>query len=288
MNKTLPTANVSNSQVSSFSAVWLIPTIAIIVTSVLYIRWEMTRGPLITITFTDAGGLSAESPIIYRGAIVGRIEQVSLDEDLSHVVVSARLDATAKGLARKGTKWWVVRPSISLQGISGLETIFGPRYIELVPGYGDYTYDFDGSTDPFHGNGKNFTLNAASAENISIGTPIYFRGIEVGSITDKNLANNAASVRLQVVIEEQYTPLVHTNTKFWNVSGVSIDADLFGLDLHTGPLASLIRGGIAMATPDRAGKVAPENYAFTLSDTFDDDSLEWFPQIDLLGEPEPE
>ena len=288
MSKTLPTANITNTQASSFSAIWLIPTIAIIATSVLYIRWEITRGPLITITFADAGGLSSESPIIYRGAVVGRIERLSLDEDLSHVIVAARLDATAEGLAREGTKWWVVRPSISLQGVSGLDTIFGPRYIEMMPGAGEPTYEFDGSTEAFHGNGKNFSLNTDSAENISVGTPIFFRGIEVGSVTGFSLANNAASVRLQIVIDEYYTPLVYTNTEFWNVSGISLDADLFGLDLQTGPLASLIRGGIAMATPDRPGEVAPEDYAFTLSKSFDEDSLEWSPRIDLLGPPEPE
>jgi paraquat-inducible protein B len=288
MNKTLPTANITNTQASSFSAVWLIPTIAIIAASVLYIRWEITRGPLISITFADAGGLSSESPIIYRGAVVGRIERLTLDNDLSHVIVAARLDASAEGLARKGTEWWVVKPSISLQGISGLDTIFGPRYIEMMPGSGEPTYEFDGSTEAFHGNGKNFTLNTNSAENVSAGTPIFFRGIEVGSVTGISLANNAASVRLQIVIHEQYTPLVYTNTEFWNVSGITIDADLFGLDLHTGPLSSLIRGGIAMATPNRAGEIAPENYAFTLSDSFDEDSLDWSPRIDLLGAPEPE
>ena len=288
MSKTLPTANISNSQVSSFSAVWLIPTIAIIAATVLYIRWEITQGPLITITFADAGGLSSESPIIYRGAVVGRIERLSLDKDLSHVIVTARLDATAEGLAREGTKWWVVRPSISLQGISGLDTIFGPRYIQMLPGTGDPTYEFDGSNTTLHGDGKKFTLNSQSAENISAGTPIFFRGIEIGSITAVTLANNAATVRLEFVIREQYTPLVHTNTKFWDVSGISLDAGLFGLDLHAGPLASLIRGGIAMATPDRAGDLAPENYAFTLSDMFDDESLDWAPQIDLLGQPESE
>jgi paraquat-inducible protein B len=288
MNKTLPIANISNSQVSSFSAVWLIPTIAIIAACVLYIRWEMNRGPLITITFEDAGGLSAESPIIYRGAIVGRIERLSLDGDLSHVIVAARLDASAEGLARKGTKWWVVRPSISLQGVSGLDTIFGPRYIELMPGAGDPTFDFDGSTEVFHGNGKNFSLNSDSAENISVGTPIFFRGIEVGSVTGISLANNAASIRLQIVINELYTPLVYTNTEFWNISGITLDADLFGLDFKAGPLTSLLRGGIAMATPNRPGKIAPEDYAFTISSSFNEDSLDWSPQIDLLGLPEPE
>ena len=110
----------------------------------------------------------------------------------------------------------------------------------------------------------------------------------MGSVTGISLANNAASVRLQIVIKEQYTLLVYTNTEFWNVSGVTLDAGLFGLDFKTGPLASLIRGGIAMATPDRAGELAPEDYAFSLSGTFDEDSLDWFPQIDLLGLPEPE
>ena len=281
MNNKMQTADIVRTTKKTISLTWMVPLIAIIITLGLFVQWKLNQGPQITITFDDANGITTESPIIYRGTVVGRIEEITLNTNATQVVVRARLEKSATILAKEHTKWWVVRPSISLQGIQGLDTIVGPRYIKVLPGDGEETYEFRGSANAASLNGKRFTLVTASADNISIGAPLFYRGIEVGEITSIDLANNASTVRLQCSILNRYTPLVRTNTKFWNVSGIHIDANLLGIDLRAGPITSWIKGGISFATPNQIGDIAPENYAFTLEDDVDEDWLEWSPEIEL-------
>jgi paraquat-inducible protein B len=224
---------------------------------------------------------------MYRGAVVGRVEKIDLNENNSSVEVRARLDKSATSLAVEGSRWWIVRPSVSLHEISGLETIIGPRYIQASAGTGKPTHIFTGSTDGITDSGKTFTLIAANVNGVAIGTPIYYRGIKIGSITDVGLAKNTSTVRLRFSVQLLYAPIIRTNSKFWNVSGVNIEAGLTGINLHTGPLASLIMGGITMATPTDLGDVAPAGYAFDLLDDFEKKWLLWSPAIVLSDTEQP-
>jgi len=280
MNDT-PTAKLQQVQNKRLSCTWIIPALAIILSIVLFIRWEMNKGPLITITFDDVTGITIDSPVMYRGAIVGRVEQLSLHENNSTIVVNARLEKNAASLARQGSQWWIVHPSVSLQGVSGLDTIIGPRYVQVALGEGEPVFTFVGSPNPIPDASKSFSLISDSAENVTDGTPIYYRGIEIGSVTKIELAQNAATARIHFNIQDTYAPIVRTNSKFWNVSGISIDAGLTGISLHAGPLTSLIRGGINMATPTMLGDVAPSGNRFTLLEKYEDEWLEWTPVIDL-------
>ena len=281
MNEELPSTVARQEPNRSISLAWFVPLIAIIITAALFLQWQLQRGPQINITFNDASGLTTQSPIIYRGTIVGRVEQISLNLDATGVIIRARLDTSAGVLAKEHSKWWVVSPSVSLQGVQGLDTIIGPRYIEVMPGNGEPKFEFTGSEHAVPSSGKFFTLITTSAESISIGAPLFYRGIEVGLITSIDLSDNASTVLLKFNIRQRFIPLVRTNSTFWNVSGIQIDASLLGIDFRAGPLTSWIKGGISFATPDQLGDVAPEGYAFTLENDVDEDWLEWSPDIDL-------
>ena len=217
---------------------------------------------------------------------MGRVETISLSENAQEVIVQARLHPSASLLAKEHSKWWIVRPSVSLQGVQGLDTIVGPRYIAVMPGGGEEQFSFAGLTGAVPTNSKLFTLVATSADNISIGAPIFYRGIEVGEITSINLASDSSTVRLECSILVRYAPLVRINSKFWNVSGIHIDANLLGIDLHAGPITSWIKGGVSFATPTRIGDIAPSGYAFTLEGDVDEEWLEWSPVIELDVEQE--
>lgn len=281
MKRDLPSASVTATPRNRFSLSWLVPTFAIIATVILYFRWEMNRGPVVTIEFIDTSGLTTDSPIVYRGAIVGRVENIELDPDLSSVVVHARLNSSAADLAREGTQWWIVRPTVSLQGVSGLDTIMGPRYIQLQPGHGRTTLAFVGSPTVVHTSGKTFTLVTDFAKSVTVGAPIFYRGFEIGEVTFITLAQDSKKVLLNIIIEEKYASLIRTNTIFWNEGGIRFDANLFGINLRTGPLASLIKGGISTATPEEIGDIAQEGHEFSIKDDFDEDWLEWSPEIPL-------
>ncbi|MBC8201387.1 MAG: MCE family protein [Planctomycetes bacterium] len=281
-----PTANLKETQRMRISYAWIVPAVAIILSALLYIRWELNKGPAITIRFENANGLNVDSPIMFRGAIVGRVGKLYLLENNSKIVVQARLNKSASGLAVKGSQWWIVHPSVTFQGVSGLDTIISPRYIQVVPGDGAPETRFEGSPEPIPFAAANYTLISDTAEGIAIGTPIFYRGIEIGSITKVVLAQNAATARIHFSVQDQFIKIIRTNSKFWNVSGIRLDAGLTGITLHAGPLPSLIRGGITMATPTAIGDLAPKGYAFTLLDDFEEAWLDWTPEIDISDQAE--
>ena len=286
MGKNMKTADVVQTTTKTVSLTWIVPLIAIAITLFLFVQWKLSQGPLLTITFEDASGITTESPVIYRGTVVGRVETIALGDNAQEVVVQARLDSSATLLAKEHSKWWIVHPTVSLQGVQGLDTIVGPRYITVMPGDGEEQFSFVGLAGAAPTNSKLFTLVTTSADNISTGAPIFYRGIEVGEITSINLASDASTVRLECSILVRYAPLVRTNSKFWNVSGIHIDANLLGIDLHAGPITSWIKGGVSFATPTRIGDIAPNGYAFTLERDVDEEWLEWSPVINLDAEQE--
>ena len=275
-----PTATIVKNTQKKRSLSWITPAVALVIALVLFVRWQLQKGPVVNISFENASGLTVDSPIMYRGAIVGRVEQLGLTADNKNVVVTARLHASASSLAVEDSSWWIVHPEMTLDGFSGLDTIIGPRYVQVAPGKGEPAFTFEGSLLPQTRDGKTFTITADSGEGIAVGAPVYYRGIQIGKITTINLSSNASKVRLGFIIEKQYVPIIRKNTKFWNVSGVNFEASITGFKLHAGPIASLIKGGITLATPSNFGDLAEVGHDFTLR-KFDKDWLDWSPKIPL-------
>ena len=285
MSNQLPTATISAKPSAKISAAWIVPIFASLVAIVLLVQWLQSRGPVVTITFEDASGLTTDAPIMYRGAIVGRVEEVQLNKDTTKVVVQARLDASAQDLAREGTRWWIVHPEVSLEGISGLDTLISPRYLTLSVGTGKHKRKFDGlhalTTSAEQLNGVNFTLITDSITGITVSTPLYYRGIIVGSVSNIQFAPDAVAVLIDVVIKHKYANLVRTNTKFWSISGVDLDVGFTGVSMNIGPVTSLLKGGIQLATPEQPETIAPAGYGFTLEKELDEDWLDWTPKLPL-------
>ena len=285
MSKQFPTASVSAKPSVKISASWIVPILAALVAIILLAQWLQARGPLVTITFEDARGLTTDAPIMFRGAIVGRVENVQLNKDASRIVVRARLNATAQDLAREGTRWWIVHPEVSLEGISGLDTLISPRYLTLSVGTGTPKLSFDGVDSVMMTNeqlnGVNFTLITDSITGITVSTPLYYRGVVVGSVSNILFAPNAVAVLIDVVVKHEYANLVRTNTKFWSISGIDLEVGFTGISLNIGPFTSLLKGGIQLATPNQLEEVAPAGYGFTLEKEMDEDWLEWTPNLPL-------
>ena len=285
MSDRVPSATVSAKPSAKISAAWIVPILASIVAVVLLLQWMHARGPLVTITFENAKGLTIDAPVMYRGAIVGRIETVQLSKDTARVIVSARLHATSQELAREGTRWWIVHPEVSLEGITGLDTLISPRYLTLSVGVGKPTLSFNGIDTSVmmndHPGGINFILIADSISGITLSTPLYYRGIVVGAVSNIQFAPNAKKVLIDVVVKNEFANIIRTNTKFWSISGIDLDVGFTGFSMNIGPVISLLKGGIQLATPDQAGEIAPASYGFILEKEKDDDWIEWAPELPL-------
>ena len=89
----------------------------------------------IHVTFTDGLGVRPGiTELRYRGIPVGLVETVSADVATGEVAATVRLAAGYESLRGEGALFTLVRPRVSLEGISGIETLIAGIYIDCAPG----------------------------------------------------------------------------------------------------------------------------------------------------------
>lgn len=282
----LPKAKVKRSR-WRFPVVWVVPAIAVIVAGYLaYGRLEQL-GPKITIRFKDGNGLkTGQTPIKYRGVQIGEVTAVELSPDQQGVVVRARLQRSAASVAKEGAVFWIVRPEVGIGNITGLDTVITGPEVDVLPGTGKEQSEFVGLENApvaLEERGLKIILITPRLGSLRPGSPVYYRGVEVGTIQQCDLSPNAATVAIQVLIKQRYARLVRTGSKFWNVSGVDVSLSLFrGLEVNMESLRSLAAGGIAFATPaDPTEQLVKDGMSFPLYNKAAKEWLEWAPNIPL-------
>ena len=266
--------------------IWLVPLFAAAMAGYYFYDLAQQHALQITLTFSDADGLKpGQTRITHLGVEIGQVSSVSLSPDQKHVVVQGRLQRTAESFMKNGAMYWIVRPEISTQSISGLGTVLSGPYIDSIPGNGDTQKEFTGldKAPPSVEDGLRIVLKAPRLEHLQADTPVYFRGIEVGVIEDIHLSPDSTSVEIHPLIHQQYSPLVKTNTQFWIVSAVDFKGGLFtGIQMKVESFRTLLSGGIAFATPEKnMGEQAQNNYEFVLHDEAKKDWLTWAPAIPI-------
>jgi paraquat-inducible protein B len=269
----------------SFPVVWVVPVLAAVVAGYLVYHRASEYGPKLTIRFRDASGLKAgETPIRYRGVPIGEVRSIELSKDRQHAEVQARLQRSAAAVAREGSIFWIVRPEIGLGNITGLGTIVAGPHIEVLPGDGAPKTEFVGlQGTPVTSEPKalQIVLITSRLGSLKSGSPVYYRGIEVGAVQDARLSADASAVHIDLAIKQRYAPLIRGGTKFWNVSGVEMKLSLFhGAEVNVESLKSLVAGGITFASPnDPREQPAKNGTSFRLYDEPKKEWLEWTPSI---------
>lgn len=255
------------------SIVWLLPLIAAIAAGWLGWRTLSARGPIITITFASVEGLEAgKTKIKHNDVDLGVIEALEPTTDLSRVVATARMSRFAEGHLAENTRFWIVRPRFSVEGISGLSTLISGAYVELDPGQGPMTRHFTALEEPPVVNanepGVIYTLYATRLGSIGQGAPIYYRGLKVGQVLGNDLSDTDGSLTVRIFIRASHAQLVREGTRFWNASGITVTAGSDGLKIQSESLWTLLGGGIDFDVPAGGdpGEVAKANASFTLYD----------------------
>lgn len=238
--------------------IWLVPVVAALIALSLVLRTWMQEGPEVAITFDTAEGLDVgKTQVRYKDVVVGMVKSIEFNEDRSKVIVDVQLSKNAAGLAAEGTNFWVVRPRLGLNGVSGLGTLLSGAYIDVdaADGAGAAStatkFDFVGLETPpavtHDRSGKRFVLKARDLGSLDIGSPVYFRRINVGRVIGYGLDESGDSVNVEVFVDAPNDRFVTTGTRFWNASGIDLQVDTNGLQLHTQSLMSLVLGGVAFA-----------------------------------------
>ena len=125
-------------------------------------------------------------------------------------------------------------------------------------------------------------LVAPTQGSLSKGAPIHYRGHVVGEIGDTRFSADSSLVEADAWIEYRYAKLVRTNTRFWNSSGIDVDAGIrSGVKIRTESIAAIMTGGVSFATPNSPGVPAEAGARFTLAEEPEKGWLRWSPQLPL-------
>lgn len=249
------------------SAIWLLPIVAVFITGWLMYKNVSDNGLTITVSFDNGSGISVgKTPVIYQGINVGEVTSLQLDEDLEGVTATLELNQQITPLIKTNTRFWLVKPQISLSGVSGLDTLVAGNYISFKPGDGEPAERFDALLEPppLANNlpGLRLHLKAENLDSLTVGAPILYQKIDVGDLEGYQLVDDG--VELIVRIDPPYKHLVNESSRFWLQSGLKVNAGLQGINIDAGSIASILLGGIAFDTPDKDKPDVDDNSRFQL------------------------
>jgi paraquat-inducible protein B len=254
------------------SLVWLVPIVAALVGLSMVIHNAMSAGPRITVSFVTAQGLEAnKTEVKYKNVVIGKVTAIALSDDRSHINATIDLNESAKPFTSEDSRFWVVRPRIGAGGVSGVDTLLSGAFIGADAGHSDtLKNDFTGLENPppvnYGEEGKRFTLHTDTLGSLDIGSPLYYRRIQVGQVVAYRLADDGKGVDVDIFVRSPNDKFVTTDSRFWNASGVDVSLGANGLKVNTESLSSIISGGVAFIEPKYSPDpvLADENARFDL------------------------
>lgn len=267
--------------------VWILCTALVLVALFLGIRLFLPARQFISISFRDSHFLKTGDLIRYRSMAVGEITAVEPAPDLQSVRVEAVLHPNAGGVARHGSRFWIVRPKIDLEGARGLETVLGSHYIRVQPGTGPYQDAFAGLEEPpvldvVPSGTVEITLAASQAEALRPGMAVTYRNTRIGIVSAITLFRNAGGVDVKLLIFPEFAPLIVPETVFCRASGAKFSAGLFeGLTWSVSPLQSMMTGEIQLLLPDLLSYPASSSQRFPLREFPPKEAEAWHPSVAL-------
>ncbi len=252
----------------TFSAIWILPIVALLIGAWLIYKSYQEQGVMITLRVNDASGLKIDkTQVYYKGIPVGIIKDMSVTKDLKHIDLEIEMIKQAEEKLVEDTKFWIVRPKVTLNKIAGLDTLITGSYINVYPGKSKkLSKSFIASDDEIdmvaYNKGKIFYLSSKDTVGHKAGEPVIYKKMKVGEVISSTLyENNKVSVK--IVIYENYINLIDSTTLFWDVSGIKIETNLPRINLEIGTFESVIAGGIEFTSFEN-GKKVDSNHVFPL------------------------
>jgi paraquat-inducible protein B len=214
------------------------------------VRYGFFGGGDVTVRFAEAHGLDRYSPVRFRGAKVGTVQKITIDDESRSVVVRISMDAAMNYALRKGTKFWIVEPGLESGGLGGL---LGGTYVGIAPGPGDETREFVGQEyapvlTPAEA-GKTLILEARGLGSLSIGSPVQFQGMRVGRILGAEYDAARGVTLVHAFVVQRFASYVRQSTRFWRGGGLNISLSGGGVAMSGASIGSLLNAPVSFYTP---------------------------------------
>jgi paraquat-inducible protein B len=245
------------------SPVWIIPALTLILAGWFVTKAIQEAGQQVQIYFEDAQGLIAgRTAIRYQGLEIGMVRDINLADDLSQIYVDADIYPEATKLLGEDTQFWLVKPSASISGVTGLDALVSGNYISILPSsepekLKEYVYNAlsERPSDALLKQGLPIELVSRDLGSINIGSKILYKKIPIGEVYNYELDRQSKDIHIDAVIYPRYQNLINQNSRFWNVSGIRTSFGLDGVDIKMESLSALISGAIAVDLPEEGDDI---------------------------------
>ncbi len=268
------TANVA--QKTRISAIWIIPVVALLVGIWMLYQYQLNKGQTIYISMPQAEGIVAgKTEIKVRSVKIGQIDHIRLSNSQDSVIARAQIDKNYDNLLTEDARIWVVKPRIDETGISGMSTLLSGVYLEFSPGESkQLKKQFKLQEEPAligkDVQGGRFKLLSYNAEVLDVSTGIFFKNYKIGQIETATFDWKNQAMQYGIFIKAPYENLITLNSIFWVNSGIEIDLSADGININTGSLSKLLKGGISVGLPEQQapGDLAQDGHSFSLSQSY--------------------
>ncbi|MGP9800376.1 intermembrane transport protein PqiB [Rheinheimera sp. NSM] len=238
-------------RIRQWSPIWVVPIAAVLIGLWMLYNHYQQQGAMLTLLTANAEGIVAgKTQIKSRSVDVGQVISVELSDDLTQVIIKARMKPAITPLLNTDSQFWVVKPQIGRGGVTGLNTLLSGVYIELQPGDSAQQQLEHALLDappiaPADAPGVRIMLSTADSGGLAAGDPVLYRGYEVGTVELSEFDLSSRRTQYQLYIREPFDVLISENVRFWRSSGFSFDISAEGLQVDVGSATTLLSGGVS-------------------------------------------
>lgn len=238
--------------------IWAVPLAAMILVGYLVVRTWVFGGPVITVTFPSAEGVSPTGMAVeYKGVQVGIVKSVDLIDHGHSVLLTMGMDSSVSNMMREGTQFWIASPSLLSGNLAGL---LSGSYVRMRPAakYGNSKpkYHFTGLLSPppvAPGYpGEHVTVYAQKSGSVSRGTSVLYRGVDAGQVVDVSYDSKLGRVKLNVYVRKSFAQYITGQTRFWRAGGVGLSTQ-GGVQVQLPTISELLKGAISFDVLSSAG-----------------------------------
>lgn len=273
---------------------WVLPLVGLGVL-VYFAFWAFQQKQAnVTLEIENASGIKAfQTPVLCRGVEVGSVTGIELHPGGRGATVQMRLEPSGLRLATQDADWWIVRPKFGLTNVSDVESLLAGPSIEFRPGVQDPARDFTALAGPPADagmtGGLRLILRADDRGSVDPGTPLRYRGVDVGRVVSLRLPQDGQAVLIIVEVDRPFAHLIRSNTEFWHsqraVAKITrVNLGLEGYTVDFPRLNTALDIGIDLASPDKPGQPAAPDTVFELAGMPPEDYQAWTPDLKLKSE----
>ena len=198
--------------------------------------------------FTDAlDSVSIGTQIKYRGLTVGKVTNTQLQG--KQVEINAQIFKKYSKLLTSNSKFWTEGASIGLGGIKHASRLITGSVINFLPGQGKVATSFqllDEAPESAKLPSYKFTISSAENYGFKSGSDIKYLNVKIGEIKAVELTKDLSKVTIDAEIAPEFRSLINHNNYFVPVPALDINANLNGVSVKTGDLASAFSGAIEL------------------------------------------